>query len=156
MGKEKKGFWGEFREFATKGSVLDLAVGVIIGGAFSAITSSLVNDVVMPFAGLFLGGVDFTSWSVTIGPIFANAAPSVIAIGNFVQAVVNFLILALVIFLIVRSINRVRARAEAKAKAETEASAKAAPPSAPAPPATTETELLGRILEVLEAKGNAG
>lgn len=149
MKKEKKGFWGEFREFATKGSVIDLAVGVIIGGAFSAITSSLVNDVVMPFVGLFLGGVDFTSWSVTVGPIFADAEPSVIAIGNFVQAIMNFLVLALVIFLIVRSINRARARAEAKAKAEAEAAAAAAPP---APPAPTETELLGRILEVLEAK----
>ncbi|NCB51113.1 MAG: large conductance mechanosensitive channel protein MscL [Clostridia bacterium] len=147
MGKEKKGFWGEFREFATKGSVIDLAVGVIIGGAFSAITSSLVNDVVMPFVGLFLGGVDFTSWSVTVGPIFANAEPSVITIGNFIQAVVNFIVLALVIFFFVRSMNRARARAEEKAKAEAEA-------VPPAPPAPTETELLGRILEVLETKEN--
>jgi large conductance mechanosensitive channel len=145
MGKKKKGFWVEFREFATKGNVIDLAVGVIIGGAFSAITASLVNDVVMPFVGLFLGGVDFTAWQFTVGPIFAGAEPSVIMIGNFIQAIVNFLILALVIFLFVRGINRMRARAEAKAKAEA-----AAVPAAP--PAPTEAELLGKILAVLEAK----
>lgn len=145
MENKKKGFWGEFRAFATKGNVIDLAVGVIIGGAFSAITASLVNDVVMPFVGLFLGGVDFSTWQFTVGPIFAGAEPSVITIGNFIQAVVNFLILALVIFLFVRGINRMRARAEAKAKAEA-----AAVPAAP--PAPTEAELLGKILAVLEAK----
>lgn len=148
MKKEKKGFWNEFREFASRGNVIDLAVGVIIGGAFSAITSSLVNDVVMPFVGLFLGGVDFTAWSFTLGPVFPGAEASVIKIGSFIQAVVNFLILALVIFMFVRAINTMRAKA--RARAEAKAANVSEEPAVP--PEPTETELLGRILAVLEAK----
>jgi large conductance mechanosensitive channel len=116
MEKKKKGFFGEFREFAVKGSVVDLAVGVIIGGAFATITSSLINDIIMPFAGLFLGGIDFSTWSFGIGPIFSGAEPSVINLGLFIQTVVNFLILALIIFIMVRQINKARARAAEKKK----------------------------------------
>ncbi len=147
MKNKKGGFWGEFREFITRGNVIDLAVGVIIGGAFSAITSSLVNDVMMPLVGLLLGGVNFTSWSFTLGPIFANAEPSVIHIGSFIQAVVYFLILAFVIFLFIRGVNRAHAMAQAKHDSK----AAAEPPAPAAPPAPTEAELLAKILQVLEA-----
>ena len=89
----------EFRDFINRGNVVDLAVAVVIGAAFTAIVNSLVDDIIMPFIGILLGGISFSSLTLTIG----NA---VIAYGNFIQAVVNFLIIAWVIFLIVRTINR--------------------------------------------------
>lgn len=91
--------WKDFKEFALRGNVIDLAVGVIIGTAFSRIVNSLVNDILMPVVGIFLGGVDFSSLSVTVG----NA---VILWGSFVQAIVDFLIVALIVFLTVRALNR--------------------------------------------------
>ena len=98
MGKGK-GFIGEFKTFATKGNVMDLAVGVIIGGAFSSITTSLVNDVIMPVVSMFLGGIDFTYLSLT----FRDAT---IHYGNFLQNVLNFLIVAFCIFIVVKFMNR--------------------------------------------------
>lgn len=143
---EKKGFFAEFKEFALKGNVIDLAVGVIIGGAFGTITASLINDVVMPFVGLFLGGVNFETWAFTLGPIFPGAEPQTIAIGLFIQSVVNFLVLALVIFVMIRQVNRMRAAAEAKKLA-----AQPAPEPAPeAEPGPTSEELLAQILEELK------
>ena len=94
-----KNFIEEFKKFIKRGNVLDMAVGVIIGGAFSAIVSSLVNDIIMPIIGALIGGLDFTSIAITIGD--AN-----ILIGNFIQNVVNFLIVAFVIFVVVRTINK--------------------------------------------------
>ncbi len=88
----------EFKEFAMRGSVLDLAVGVIIGGAFGKIVASLVNDVLMPIIGLLLGGVDFSGLAITVG----NAS---IRWGAFVQAIIDFVIIAFVIFLIVKVAN---------------------------------------------------
>ena len=87
----------EFREFIMRGNVMDLAVAVIIGGAFTAIINSLVNDIIMPLIGIILGGVDFTSLSITVG----NA---VVTYGNFIQAIINFLLIALVLFLLIRAI----------------------------------------------------
>lgn len=138
MEKKKSGFWSEFRTFATRGNVLDMAVGVIIGAAFKAIIDSLVNDVLMPFIGIFVSTDSFADLSVYI-----NGAE--IRYGAFIAAVVNFIIMAFVIFLIVRTINRVRERAEAKKKAAEEV--KPAEPAAP-----TETELLAGILAVLKEK----
>ena len=89
----------EFRDFAVRGNVMDLAVAVIIGGAFGKIVDSLVNDLLMPWIGLALGGIDFSALSFTVGS-------AVVKWGAFVQTVVNFLIIAFVIFLIVRTINR--------------------------------------------------
>ena len=91
----------EFREFVMRGNVLDLAVAVIIGGAFGLIITSLVNDILMPLIGLVLGGVDFTALEYPVGD-------AVVRWGAFLQAVVNFLIIAFVIFLIVRAINRLK------------------------------------------------
>lgn len=103
----------EFRDFINRGNVIDLAVAVIIGVAFGAIVTSLVNDIIMPLVGIILGGVDFTGLVITFGD-------AQILYGNFIQAIVNFFIVAFVIFMIVRTIN--------KMKKPTEPAAPAAPP----------------------------
>lgn len=91
----------EFRDFAMRGNVIDLAVGVIIGGAFGKIVASLVNDVLFPLIGLILGGVNFAEKSVTVGA-------AVVKYGAFVQSIIDFVIVAFVIFLIVRTMNRMQ------------------------------------------------
>ena len=133
------GMLGEFREFAVKGNVIDLAVGVIIGGAFGKIVDSLVKDLVMPVISRVVGGLDFTAWFIPLagppagyaGPMTAEALGKagvpVLAYGNFITVAINFVILALVIFLMVRQINRMK---------------RAAPP--PPPAATPEDVLLLR------------
>ncbi|HEV8246326.1 MAG TPA: large-conductance mechanosensitive channel protein MscL, partial [Polyangiaceae bacterium] len=98
----------EFREFAIKGNVVDMAVGVIIGAAFGKIVSSLVADVVMPPVGLFVGGVDFSHLAVTLKAGEGKAAPVLLKYGVFVQTVFDFLIVALAVFLMVKGINRLR------------------------------------------------
>lgn len=113
---EKKGFFGEFKEFIMRGNVLDLAVGVIIGGAFQAIVSSLVDDIIMPIVGIILGKIDFSALAVELGD-------AKITYGNFITAVINFLIMAFVIFVIVKSINKVSEKAASLKKKEEEAPA---------------------------------
>lgn len=108
----------EFREFAVKGNVVDLAVGVIIGAAFGKIVDSLVNDLVMPVIGRAIGGVDFANLFIPLAAIPPNVAHTldavkkagvpVIAYGNFINIVLNFIILALVVFIMVRQVNRLR------------------------------------------------
>ena len=112
--EEKKGFIAEFKEFIARGNVMDLAVGVIVGGAFSAITTSLINDIIMPLLGIFTGSISFAALSVTIGG-------AVITYGNFIQAVINFFLVAFCIFWFVKGINKLRnthihAKPEAPAK----------------------------------------
>jgi large conductance mechanosensitive channel len=121
----------EFREFIMRGNVLDLAVAVIIGTAFTAIVNSLVNDIIMPIIGVILGGVDFTSLAITVG----DAA---ITYGNFIQAIVNFLLIALVLFLIIRAINRMSRKREEP------------PPPPPVPSA--EEVLLREIRDLLRER----
>ena len=120
----------EFRAFIAKGNVLDLAVAVIIGGAFGAIVTSLVNDILMPIIGIILGGRDFTSLAIQV-----NEAS--ITYGNFIQAVINFLIIAFVIFMIVRTPKNIKKKEEEK--------------PAPPPGPTTE-ELLVQIRDLLKEK----
>lgn len=103
--KETKGFIAEFKEFISRGSVVDLAVGVIIGGAFTAIVTSLVNDIIMPVIGLLFGGIDFTSLRYVITPAMGDTPEAAIYYGNFIQSIVNFLLIALVIFTVVKAIN---------------------------------------------------
>jgi large conductance mechanosensitive channel len=91
----------EFRDFVMRGNVLDLAIAVILGAAFGAIITSLVNDILMPLIGVAMGGVDFTTLTYQVGD-------AVIAYGKFIQAIINFLVIAFVLFLIIRSINRFR------------------------------------------------
>ncbi len=94
----------EFKEFISKGSVLDMAVGVIIGGAFTAIVNSLVNDVFMPLLGLLTGGVNFANLSIRLG----DGETDVLAYGSFISAVINFLLIALVLFFVIKAINKLR------------------------------------------------
>ena len=121
----------EFTKFIQKGSVLDLAVAVIIGGAFGAITTSLVNDLLMPLIGMIMGGVDFTALKITVG----NAE---LLYGNFIQAVVNFLIIAFSMFLVVKAFNQFQ-------KEEAEA-------PAPAPELSAEEKLLTEIRDLLKSR----
>src|SRR5690349_10329586 len=104
----------EFKEFAVKGNVVDLAVGVIIGGAFGKIVTSLVTDVIMPPIGLAVGGVNFTALQMTLKEAEGGGAPVAIKYGNFLQAIFDFLIVAISIFLMVKLINRMK-REEPKA-----------------------------------------
>ena len=104
---KEKGFLAEFKKFIMRGNVIDLAVGVIIGGAFQAIVSSLVEDIVTPLLGIILGKVDFSNLAVTIGD-------ASIGYGKFITAVINFFIMALVIFAIVKTINDVSDRLHKK------------------------------------------
>jgi large conductance mechanosensitive channel len=113
-------FASEFREFAVKGNVVDLAVGVIIGAAFGKIVDSLVKDVIMPLVGAVFGKVDFSNWFFVLGPLPAGyngpmtydaltkAGVPLLAYGNFITVLINFIILAFIIFLMVRAINRLR------------------------------------------------
>jgi large conductance mechanosensitive channel len=122
-------FFSEFREFAVKGNVIDLAVGVIIGGAFGKIVDSLVGDVIMPLVGRLVGGLDFSNYFIPLAGqtattlVEAKKAGAVLAYGSFLSVLLNFVILAFVIFLMIKQINRLK-RAEA-------APAPAAPPPTP-------------------------
>lgn len=142
LGNRKKGFVGEFREFISRGSVTDLAVGVIIGSAFTAIVNSLVNDVVMPFIGFLIGGYDFSGLKLVLSPAVGEKAETAILYGSFLQSVVNFLVIALVIFLMVKGINALR-RAREKEKDRVEK------PAAPPKP-TAEVQLLTEIRDLLK------
>ena len=129
-----KQFMEEFKQFIARGNVMDMAVGVIIGGAFSAITTSLINDIIMPFLGIFTGSISFADLSFTI-----NGA--VIAYGNFIQAVLNFLIMAFVVFCIIKTMNKFhRKKEEAPAEAP-----------APAPPTPVEKQR-AEIRDLLKEK----
>jgi large conductance mechanosensitive channel len=121
----------EFGDFIKKGNVLDLAVAIIIGVAFGAIVTSLVNDLIMPLIGIIIGGIDFTALAVNVGD-------ATLTYGNFIQAVVNFLIIAFVIFLLVRQVKKL------------EKQEPAAPPAPPEPSA--EEKLLAEIRDLLKTR----
>jgi large conductance mechanosensitive channel len=123
----------EFREFVMRGNVLDLAVGVVIGAAFGKIVSSLVGDVIMPPIGVLLGGVDFSQIGWVLKPAVGDKPAVVLGIGKFIQAIVDFLVIAFVIFRVVKVVNRMK-REE--------------PPPAPAGPTQTE-RLLTEIRDLL-------
>ena len=135
----------EFKEFALKGNVFDMAVGVIVGGAFGKIVTSLVNDIIMPLIGLLLGGLDFTSLKVLLSDAVLNEAGEVVkeasylAYGNFIQNIVDFLIIAFSIFMMVKVANKMHKQKEEAPAPE--------PPKGP----TTE-ELLADILAELKNK----
>jgi len=104
-----KKFFEEFKEFISRGDVMSMAVGIIIGGAFTAIVSSLTDDVIGPVIGIIIGGVNFSTWGVQVGD-------STILFGNFIQAIINFFITALVLFLIMKAFNTFKEKAEKLAK----------------------------------------
>jgi large conductance mechanosensitive channel len=133
----------EFKDFIAKGNVMDMAVGIIIGAAFTAIVGSLVADLINPIISLFMGGVDFSGMYALLGDgEFANigaaeeAGAAVFAYGRFIMAIINFLVIAFVVFMLVRSVNKMKKKEEA------------AP--APAPAGPTQEELLADILAALK------
>ena len=126
-----KKFLNEFKQFIARGNVMDMAVGVIIGGAFSAITTSLIEDIIMPLLGIFTGSISFAALSFTV-----NGA--VIAYGNFLQAILNFLVMAFVVFCLVKALNKLHHKKE---------EAPAAPPEPSA-----EEKLLTEIRDLLKEK----
>ena len=128
----------EFREFAMRGNVIDLAVGVVIGAAFGKIVTSFVGDVIMPPVGLLIGGVDFTDLAITLKAAEGAAPAVVLSYGKFIQTVLDFVIVAFAIFMGVKAINRLK-REEA-----------AAPEAPPAP--TKDQELLSEIRDLLKAQ----
>ena len=134
-----KGFLAEFKEFASRGNVVDMAVGVIIGGAFKAIVDSLVADVVMPIVGIFVDTASFAD-------VIWHVGGAEILVGSFLAAVVNFLIVALVIFCMVKAINKAHEKMDRARKQQEEAAEEAAPP------APTTEELLTQILAQLQKK----
>ncbi|AUZ28767.1 large conductance mechanosensitive channel protein MscL [Bacillus cabrialesii] len=106
--------WKEFKAFAMRGNIVDLAIGVVIGGAFGKIVTSLVNDIIMPLVGLLLGGLDFSGLSFTFGD-------AVVKYGSFIQTIVNFLIVSFSIFIVIRTLNGLRRKKEAEEEAAEEA-----------------------------------
>jgi large conductance mechanosensitive channel len=166
----------EFKAFINKGNAMALAVGTIIGGAFSGITKSVTNDLIMPLVNIFLGGADFSELKIElprIVPVYETVVnevtgleekvyvPHYLTYGNFISAVINFLIMAVVVFFIVKFVNQLNAAATrkereeaeaaaaAKAAAEAEAAAKAAEEAANAPHVPTTEELLTQIRDLL-------
>ena len=115
---EKQSIKEEFIEFINRGSMIDLAVGVAVGGAFTAIVNSLVNDIIMPIVGLIIGGVDFTQLAIHVPNFFGTGDEAVIAYGNFIQNVVQFLVIAWVIFMVIKAMNRLNRRRDAKKAAK--------------------------------------
>lgn len=127
-------FFSEFKTFIARGNVMDLAVGVIIGGAFSNITNSLINDIVMPVLGIFTSSVSFADLAMQIGP-------ATVTYGNFIQAVLNFLVMAFVVFCLVKAINSFHRK---------QAVEPAAPPAPPEP--SSEEKLLAEIRDLLKER----
>lgn len=147
MGK-KKGFVAEFKEFISRGNVLDMAVGVIIGGAFGKISTSLVNDVIMPAISMLTGGIDFSSWKVILKTAVAGADgvfdPSTevaIRYGTFLATILDFLIIAFAVFCLIKGINTFRRK-------KTEPEEPAGP--APEPEPSNEEKLLTEIRDLLK------
>lgn len=149
---KKPSWWDEFKAFAIKGNAMTMAVGVIIGSAFSTITKSLTDDIIMPLVSIFLGGIDFSEMKMTLPRLFGeakfdeagNEILNTLNYGNFISAVINFFILALVVFFIVKGLNTL---AEMGKKKEEESPA---PPPPPEPSA--EEKLLTEIRDLLKEK----
>lgn len=138
--------WKEFKEFAFKGNVLDLAVGVIIGGAFGKIVTSVVTDLIMPILGYITAGVDFKSLKYVLSPAISEGGTVIkpeaaILYGNFIQNVIDFLIVAFSVFLFIKLINSSKAKLIKQKEAE---------PAAPEPQKPTQEELLAEIRDLLK------
>lgn len=132
-----KKFFQEFKEFAMRGNVLDMAVGVILGGAFGKITTSLVNDVFMPLIGMLIGGVDLGKLNIVLKPATDTAEAVTLGIGTFLTTIIDFVLVAFVIFLIIKTINRFRRKKEEE-------------PALEEPKGPTAEELLTEIRDLLK------
>ena len=149
-----KKFFSDFKAFAMKGNIIDMAVGVVVGGAFSKVVSSVVSDLITPIIGVLTAGVDFKELKWVIASKVAEdgtVVETAITYGNFIQNVVDFLIIGYSIMFVVKTINKAKDLSEAKKKAEEEAKAaeEAAKPKEP-----TEAELLKEIRDLLAAQKN--
>lgn len=133
------GMIDEFKEFAVKGNMVDMAVGIIIGGAFGTIVKSLVDDIIMPPIGLMLGGIDFSDIAITLKDATADAEAVTINIGSFINNMISFLIVAWAVFLLVKGMNRLKKKAEEE------------PEAAPEPP--KEQVLLEEIRDAIKSRG---
>ena len=133
-----KKFLSEFKEFALRGNVLDMAIGVVIGGAFGKITTSLVNDIIMPLISMLTGGIDFSSWKWVLKAAEGDAAEVAVNFGSFVAVVLDFIIIAFAVFCMVKAINKFHKKKE---------EAPAAPPEPSA-----EEKLLTEIRDLLKEK----
>ncbi len=133
----KKGFFGEFKEFIARGNVMDMAVGVIIGGAFGKISASLVNDIIMPLISMLTGGIDFTTWKWVLKAAQGETPEVAVNFGVFLATILDFVIIAFAVFCMIRAINALHRK-----KAEE------APPAPPEPSA--EEKLLTEIRDLLK------
>ena len=155
-----KNFFSEFKTFISRGNVVDMAVGVIVGGAFGKISTSLVNDVIMPAVSMLMGGVDFTAWKIVLkeavtevgadGAVVETAAEVAIKYGNLIAVIVDFLIIAFSVFCMVKLINSMKAKAEAMKKKEEEEAAAAEPEAPVEPEPSNEEKLLMEIRDLLK------
>lgn len=137
-----KKFLNEFKEFAMRGNVLDMAIGVVIGAAFGKITTSIVNDIIMPIIGVLTGGIDLTKWNILLnkGGVAAGADPVYLGIGNLLAVIVDFIIVAFAMFLVVKGINKLHGLKKEKAE----------PAPAPEEPKPTTEDLLAEIRDLLK------
>lgn len=142
-----KKFFNEFKEFAMRGNVLDMAVGVVIGGAFGKITTSLVNDVIMPLVSMLIGGIDFTTWKWILKAAQGTegeagyVAEVAVNFGNLISVILDFIIIAFCIFLMLKGINKMHKKEEEAPEEET--------PAPEEPKAPTSEELLTEIRDLL-------
>ncbi|MFG6373592.1 MAG: large-conductance mechanosensitive channel protein MscL [Oscillospiraceae bacterium] len=139
--KEKKGFFGEFKEFIARGNVMDMAVGVIIGGAFGKISTSLVNDIIMPLISMLTGGVGFSAWKWVLKAAVGETPEVAVNFGVFLATILDFIIIAFAVFCMIKAINHLhRKKAEAPAEPEPE----------PTPEPSAEEALLTEIRDLLK------
>ena len=143
-----KKFLSEFKDFAMRGNVIDMAVGVVIGGAFGKITTSLVDNIIMPLIGLLTGGIDLTKWDIVLKPavtemvdgVMTETVPAVmLGIGTLLSVIINFIIIAFVIFLLIKGMNRLHRKKEDE-------------PAVEQPAAPTSEELLTEIRDLLKER----
>ncbi len=144
MKKDKKGFITEFKEFIMRGNVLDMAIGVIIASAFGKITTSLVNDMFMPFLGYIIGDMDLTKYNITLSPATTNSEAIVLGLGTFISTIIDFVLIAFIIFLMIKVFAKTKEITEKKLLKKQE---EEAVPEAPAAPTTEEllTDILAEL-----------
>ena len=140
---KNKGFFAEFRKFISRGNVIDMAVGITVGGAFTAIVNSFVNDFINPVIGLLVGGIDFSALQIVLKPATETTEAVAIRYGLFINAVISFIIIAFALFLVVKAFNKMK---ESTAKKE---ETKATPPDPPA-----DIQLLTEIRDLLKKENN--
>jgi len=150
-----KKFFEEFKTFAMRGNVIDMAVGVVIGGAFGKITTSIVNDIIMPVIGVLTGGLNFADWKWVLkeavtsvneaGETVVDAAEVAITFGNTISVILDFIIIAFAVFCLVKFLNNLHRKKE-------EPAPEPEPEPEPAPPAPTTEELLAEIRDLLKAQ----